>query len=157
MNAFIANILLALAWMFLSGEFSPAQLLFGFVLGYLILTIAGGPFRAAGYLRKVWIILYFVLYFAWELLLANLRVAYYVLIPGHRMRPAIIAVPVDLQTDIEITLLANLITLTPGTLTLDVSYNRRVIYVHTMYVDDVEAFRRAIKEGFEQRVKALFQ
>ena len=86
----------------------------------------------------------------WELLLANLRVAYDVLTPGYQMRPGVL----DARTDVEITLLANLITLTPGTLSLDVSSDRRVLYIHVMYIDrgDLEEVRRKIKSGFERRV-----
>ena len=87
---------------------------------------------------------------------ANLRVAIEVLTPQQRMRPAIVAIPLDVRRDFEITLLANLITLTPGTLSLDVSSDKRVLYVHSMYVDDIDAFRREIKNGFERRVKELF-
>ena len=76
--------------------------------------------------------------------------------PQQRMRPAIVAIPLDVRRDFEITLLANLITLTPGTLSLDVSSDKRVLYVHSMYVDDIDAFRREIKNGFERRVKELF-
>jgi multicomponent Na+:H+ antiporter subunit E len=72
------------------------------------------------------------------------------------MRPAIVAIPLDLRGDLEITLLANLITLTPGTLSLDVSSDKRVLYVHSMYVTDIAAFRSEIKNGFEKRVKELF-
>jgi multicomponent Na+:H+ antiporter subunit E len=98
----------------------------------------------------------FLVYFMVELLRANFRVALEVLTPDFNMSPAIVAIPLDIKRDIEITLLANLITLTPGTLSLDVSTDRRVLYVHTMYITDIEAFRREIKDGFETRVKELF-
>jgi multicomponent Na+:H+ antiporter subunit E len=68
------------------------------------------------------------------------------------MRPAIVAIPLDLRSPLAITLLAQMITLTPGTLSLDVSSDRRVLYVHSMYVDDIDAFRRSIKDGFERRL-----
>ena len=68
-----------------------------------------------------------------------------------------VAIPLDAETDAEITLLANLITLTPGTLSLDVSDDRRVLYIHAMYVDDVEELRRSIKDGFEKRVMELLR
>jgi multicomponent Na+:H+ antiporter subunit E len=71
------------------------------------------------------------------------------------MRPGVIAIPLDAQTDIEITVLANLISLTPGTLSLDVSADRQTLYIHTMYLDDPEAARRGIKRGFERRVLAV--
>jgi multicomponent Na+:H+ antiporter subunit E len=68
------------------------------------------------------------------------------------MRPGVVAVPLDARTDAEITLLANLITLTPGTLSLDVSADRSFLYVHAMYVDDVNDVKRQIKDGFERRL-----
>ena len=93
-----------------------------------------------------------LLFFLWELLKANLRVAYEVLTPGFRFRPGVIMIPLDARSDAEITLLANLISLTPGTLSLDVSADRRVLYVHAMFIDDPERVKRQIKQGFERRV-----
>jgi multicomponent Na+:H+ antiporter subunit E len=111
----------------------------------------------SNYFKKVYQVIGFALFFIWALIRANLRVAYEVVTPPHTMRPGIVAVPLEVKTDAAITLLANLITLTPGTLSLDVSADRRVMYVHTMYVDDVEEFRREIKDGFERRVLEVFQ
>jgi multicomponent Na+:H+ antiporter subunit E len=73
------------------------------------------------------------------------------------MRPAIIAIPLDARTDVEITLLSNLIALTPGSLGLDVSDDRSVLYVHGMFVDDPEAFCREIKDGLERRLLELLR
>jgi multicomponent Na+:H+ antiporter subunit E len=154
MNGLLLNILLALAWMSLIGDYSPKTILVGFALGLLVLflvrRIVGGP----NYLNKVEKTLKLLLFGLWELLLANLRVAHDVLTPRYFMRPGIIAIPLDARTDAEITLLANLITLTPGTLSLDVSADRRVLYIHVMYIDDddLDSIRRSIKEGFERRV-----
>lgn len=97
-------------------------------------------------------------YFLKELVVANIKVTYEVLTPNNRLSPAVISVPVDLDSDGEITLLANMITLTPGTLTIDISEDRRFLYVHALYTDSgVEDFRRTIKEGFEARIKAVSQ
>jgi multicomponent Na+:H+ antiporter subunit E len=73
--------------------------------------------------------------------------------------PGVVAIPLDARTDAEITLLANLITLTPGSVTLDLSEDRSVLYVHAMYIDggDVEAYRRSVKEGLERRVLELLR
>ena len=67
------------------------------------------------------------------------------------------AVPLEVTSPAAITLLANLITLTPGTLSLDVAPNGRVLYVHAMHVQDAGAFRREIKEGFERYIKEIFE
>jgi multicomponent Na+:H+ antiporter subunit E len=86
------------------------------------------------------------------LLLANLRVAADVIAPRLRARPGIVAIPLDAKTDAEITVLANLITLTPGTLSIDVSDDRRTLYVHALFVDDAASLVRDIKQSLERRV-----
>jgi multicomponent Na+:H+ antiporter subunit E len=102
--------------------------------------------RAAGFLA----------FYAWELVVSTLRVAYDVLTPTLHMRPAILAVPLDVRSDLAITLLANLVSLTPGSLTLDVSADRRTLYVHVMFVGrDADDARRAIKRRLERRVAAV--
>jgi multicomponent Na+:H+ antiporter subunit E len=68
------------------------------------------------------------------------------------MRPGVIAIPLAAKTDLEITLLANLVSLTPGTLSLDVSDDKSVLYIHAMFVDDPDELRHEIKAGFERRV-----
>ncbi len=97
-----------------------------------------------------------LVYFLWELVVANVRLARDVIRPVSRLRPAIVAVPLSLVDDRQIVLLANLITLTPGTLSLDVSSDRKFLYVHVMHVEDVAAFREEIRSGFERRIRRLF-
>jgi multicomponent Na+:H+ antiporter subunit E len=154
MNGLLWNILLALVWVGMTEDYTPPNLAIGFLLGLLILFIASRVVGTPNYLIKVRQVIGLLLFTIWELIQANLRVAYEVLTPGYGMRPGVIAVPLDARTDTEITLLANLITLTPGTLSLDVSTDRRVLYIHVMHIDDhnLEAVRRNIKEGFERRV-----
>lgn len=156
MKLFILNVLLALAWVALTGQFTPVNLVAGFGLRYLLLWLVRPARETAGYFRKIVQVVSFFFFFLHELLIANLRVAYHVIRPSLTMRPGVVAIPLDLKSDAEITLLANLITLTPGSLSLDVSTDRRVLYVHAMYIDDVETFRHEIKEGFERRVREVY-
>jgi multicomponent Na+:H+ antiporter subunit E len=157
MSAFAWNILLALIWVAVSGDVSGGNLLIGFVLGYVILGITLRELPAfAAYVRRVPKILMFALFFLRELLKANLRVAWDVVTPTHHMRPAVIAVPLDARTEGEIALVANLISLTPGTLTLDISSDHKVLYIHVMYLDDLDEVRAQIKD-FEARVLALLR
>jgi multicomponent Na+:H+ antiporter subunit E len=152
MNLFLWNIMLALAWAALTGSFTLLNLGAGFALSYGILLFAQQAVGPSPYFSKVRIGFKFVLFFIRELVLSNLRVAYDVITPRYHMKPSIVAVPLDAKTDAEITLLANLITLTPGTLSLDVSEDRKVLFVHALYVDDPDALRKEIKDGFERRV-----
>ena len=96
-------------------------------------------------------------FFAWELLIANLRVAADVLWGNSRIRPAVVAIPLDITTDGEILLLSMLINITPGSVTIDLSDDRRTLYVHVMHMKSADETRREIKEGFERRVKVLFE
>jgi multicomponent Na+:H+ antiporter subunit E len=124
----------------------------GFVLGYFVLLFSHRVVARSSYFRKVLDLAAFLLFFVWEMILANLRVAYDVITPAYHMRPGILAIPLEAQTDDEITLLANFISLTPGTLSLDVSDDRKVLYIHAMFIDDEEKLRKEIKSGFERRL-----
>jgi multicomponent Na+:H+ antiporter subunit E len=90
-----------------------------------------------------------------EIVKSNIAVARAVLSPELKLDPGIVAIPLDLRSDEGITTLANLITLTPGTVTLDVSSDRKTIYIHAFSVGDVEALRRDTKALFERRVLEL--
>ena len=95
-------------------------------------------------------------FFAWELVLANFRVAADV-VRGTRIEPAVVAIPLDVTSDGEILLLSMLINITPGSVTIDLSDDRRTLYVHVMHMTSPEETRREIKGGFERRVKLLFE
>lgn len=154
---FLLNLLLALAWALMSGSLTSESFLMGFVVGYILLWLLSGARGPTRYFKRVVQALGLLLFFVKELAKANVRVAYEVITPTLYARPGVVAVPLDIQSDGAITLLANLVTLTPGTLCLDVSTDRRVMYIHTMYVDDVEKFRREIKQGFERRIQELME
>lgn len=157
MGTFVLNIFLAVVWLALTGEFTPTNFFAGFVVGYVVLWISRRSTESRRYFLKVPQVIGFIFFFLKELILANLRVAYDVMTPTHHMKPGVIAVPLDAKTDTEITLLANLITLTPGTLSLDVSADRSVLYVHSMYIKDVEKERQQIKNGFERRLLEILR
>jgi multicomponent Na+:H+ antiporter subunit E len=157
MSPFLTNLLLALAWVALTGLYGAANFFVGLLLGYAALRMSLRGKSVDAYGGRLLAIAGFVLFFIKELLLANLRLAYDVLTPRHHMRPGIVAIPLDLQTDLEITVLTTLITLTPGTLSLHVSEDRRILYIHAMYIDDAEKLIRNVKDGFERRVREVLQ
>jgi multicomponent Na+:H+ antiporter subunit E len=154
---FLANILLALAWMALTGTYTAGGFFTGALVGFFVLWITRRGRGTTGYLTKVRAVAGFIAFFFRELVLANLRVAHDVLTPRHYMTPGILAVPLDVESDLEITVLATVISLTPGSLSLHLADDRRTLYVHAMYVDNPEALVREIKEGFERRVREVFR
>lgn len=156
MKVLMWNIFLAGAWAALT-SLSATNLAVGFLLGYFVLWMSPGLSRGTGYFRKVSQGVRFAGFFLRELAVATARIAYDVLTPTAYMKPAVVGIPLDAETDAEIATLAILITLTPGTLALDVSSDRKTLYVHAMYVTDPEALRREIKRGFERRVLELLR
>ena len=154
---FVANILLTVIWVALTGNFSLINYIFGFVLSFFILWVISKEKKKSTYFTLVPKVIGFVFYFLFELVKANLEVAYEVITPKLKMTPGIVKVPLKIQSDIGITLLANLISLTPGTLSLDVSDDKKVLFVHAMYIKDKDEFIRGIKNGFEKRLLDIFK
>ena len=175
----LLNFLLALAWLALTGEFTILNFLVGLLASAAMIWLVQrvSPFepRRRGmpaYGLKGIQLISFGLYFLWELILANVRVAIDVMRPRPQITPAVVAVPLDGYSDAEVTLLANFITLTPGTLSLDVVERRetqsdetqpdevqRVLYVHAMHVGRTQAaiedFRRQMSQNLGKRVKEV--
>ncbi|WP_404296164.1 Na+/H+ antiporter subunit E [Halomonas sp.] len=157
MTGAIWNLLLALAWVVLSGDFTGLNLVVGLVFGYIALLLIEPQVESlTGYPARIPRILGFIGFFIKELLLANLKVGFDILTPPWHMKPGVIAMPLEARTELEITMVANLISLTPGTLSLDVSDDRKVLYIHAMFLDDEEELRRNLKE-MEHRALELFR
>ncbi len=157
MNPLVVNLLLAIAWAALVGQFSVASLTLGFGLGYLALWVARPLFGATTYFERVFRVLRLAGFFVYELVVSSLRVVWEVVTPTHLSRPGIVAVPLDVEGEGGILLVSNLISLTPGSLSLDVSADRRTLYVHAMFAEDPDALRRELKQGMERRVIEALQ
>ncbi|MDQ3551280.1 MAG: Na+/H+ antiporter subunit E [Bacteroidota bacterium] len=153
----LMNLLLTVIWMALTGRFELLNFLFGFVLSFFILWLMSRSSEDTIYFERLPKIISFIFYFFKELIKANMQVAHDVITPKFFMKPGIIKYPLDAKTDLEITLLANLISLTPGTLSLDVSDDKKVLYLHAMYIYDKEEFIESIKDGLEKKLLSLLR
>lgn len=157
MSIFLTNLLLALAWIALTGQYQASNFFAGLLLGFVTLRLTLRGKAALAYSHRLKAVIGFLLFFIKELIVANFKVAFDVLTPRHHMRPGIVAVPLDLKTDLEITVLTTLITLTPGSLCLHVTDDRQTLYLHAMYIEDSGQFVKSIKDGFERRVREVLQ
>lgn len=153
---FPAALLFALAWVAFGGGPTFGNLLFGTLLGLAVVLVlpsrgtgaGGSEFRLLPMLKLL------LLRFPLELWLSGWRVARLVLSPGMPVRPALFELPLRLQGERQIALLANLITLTPGTLTVDVldeGRDKRLL-IHALDAPDAEAARAEIADGFERMI-----
>ncbi|SFS09352.1 Na+/H+ antiporter subunit E [Yoonia litorea] len=158
MNLFLLNLLAAVVWAALWGSFTLFQLTVGFILGFLVLwmlqPLLGGP---GSYYLRAYRIVRLILFFIYDLLMSSLRVAYDVLTPTDHSNPKILEMPLDVKSDIEILLVTNLISLTPGTLSLDVTPDRKTLIVHAMFADDPDEVVQSLKNGMERMVREVFE
>lgn len=158
MNMFILNIALAIIWAALWGSPTLLMVATGYVLGFMTLWFAAPVFGLNNaYFLRSWRILRLIMFFLYELVMSSLRVAYDVLTPNDYSTPAILDMPLDVNSDFAILLVTNLISLTPGTLSLDVSADRKTLTFHAMYAEDPDAVIAELKNGMERLVREVFE
>ncbi|MCO5731929.1 Na+/H+ antiporter subunit E [Rhizobium sp. SSA_523] len=157
MTAFTMNVLFAVVWVAVSGSATFLNFLFGFLVAALAIGLIREQAHGVSYLGRIGRIASLTILFFKELALSAWKVAVLVTRPRLAIKPGIFAFPLTVDRDFEITLLANLITLTPGTLSVDVSEDRRFLYVHAIDCSDVEGTRRDIAEGFERKIMEAFR
>ncbi|WP_042461370.1 Na+/H+ antiporter subunit E [Neobacillus dielmonensis] len=148
----LLNVVLAFLWMFIKVAFDPISFIKGYLFGLLVMFLLRRFFRSRFYLYRVWAFIRLTFIFLRELVLSNIAIVKIVLKPKLDMRPGIFALETDLTKDWQITLLSSLITLTPGTLVIDVSEDNRTLFVHAMDIGEVEDEISSIKQTFEKAI-----
>lgn len=149
-STFVNNILLSFAWIALTGSFTLSNFAFGFIISFGILWLVHARKTDFRYLYTTGKIVKFFFSYLYEMIKSNLNVAYHVMSPLSALKPGIVEIPLEAKTDTEITLLANLVMLTPGTLSMDVSTDRTVLYVHSLYISEKQDFIDMIKNRYEK-------
>ncbi|MGB3407324.1 MAG: Na+/H+ antiporter subunit E [Jannaschia sp.] len=159
MSLFLLNLILAVSWAALTGTFTLGGLAVGYVVGFLALWVVQPLFenRGGGYFTRVWRWIKLLVLFHYELIVSSLSVAWDVLTPRHRARPGIVAVPLKAKGEAEVLLVTNLISLTPGTLSLDVTEDCNTLFVHAMFADDPEKIASDIEQGMERWVREALE
>lgn len=157
MKQLLINIMLTFVWVAVTGQFVWSNFVFGFLLSFFILWLITRDSETKKYFSQVPKIISFFFYFLFEMLKANFEVAYDVITPKFFMKPGIVKYPLTATSDMEITLLSNLISLTPGTLIMDLSDDRKVLYIHVMYLKNKDRFINHIKNGLERKLLEIMR
>lgn len=148
---------LAVLWLLLVNDASPGNLVLAAILAMLLphLTAAWWPDRPR--IRRPFALFAYALMVLWDVIVANFQVARIVLfMPRARIQSAWVTIPLELTAPEAISLLAGTITMTPGTLTADMSADGRALLVHALHAPDPDAVRDAIKARYETRLKRIF-
>lgn len=155
---FLLNILLTFVWVALTGQLNYTNFIFGYILGFFLLWMINRKRPGAqDYFFRVPKIIMFTLYFFYDMIKANIEVTIDVLTPNYNMKPGVIKYEMDAKTDFEITMLANMIALTPGTLVIDFSKDKKYMYIHAMYLKDIERFKKNLKDRTEMKLLEILR
>jgi len=148
----VVNLFISFMWMFLSESYTFITFIFGYILGALLLLLLNRFFPSRYYLAPIYRSIVLVIIFIRELILSNIEIVKLVYKRKPDFEPGIFAMPIELEKNWEITLLANLITLTPGTLSVAISDDQSQIFIHAMHIDDIEESIDDIKNTFEKAI-----
>lgn len=150
----IIHLVISFMWMLLNESYTGSSFIAGYLIGAVLLFLLKRFLPGAFYLQRLWKVCKLILLFIKELILSNIDIVKLVYTPNlkDKVEPGIFAYPIELTKGWEITLLANLITLTPGTLSVAMSEDYSIIYVHAMHIDTEEDSIRSIKETFEKAI-----
>lgn len=153
----LLSLVLLITWLLLVNSIAPGHILLGAVFGLLI-PLATNPFwPQRPHLRRLGVFLKFIVTVLADIVIANIAVARLILGPPHALRSRFIELPLDLQEEFAITLLASTISLTPGTVSSDVSPDRKRLLIHCLDVDDEAALIAQIKSRYEAPIKEAFE
>lgn len=150
--------MIAVFWVLLMNDFSAGNVVLGVILGIAIPNLFAAYWPDRPRLRNPRMMAEYALIVLWDIIVSNIQVAYLVLFRrGNSLRSRFIAIPLDLTSPEAITVLAGSITMTPGTLSSDLSSDGRTLLVHCLETDDPEGTVATIKSRYERRLKEIFE
>ncbi len=159
----VVGVLVFITYIVFSGSISPYDLISGIVVALIVAGVMAGftvenPFKPLDPRRWAWLIIYALYYFFVAEVKSHLDVMYRILHPKMPVKPGIVKVPYELETDYAITSVANSITNTPGTVVVDIDPNEKTYFVHWIYVGttDPQEAREKISSKFEYYLKRVF-
>lgn len=153
----VLSLILLLSWVLLSRSVSPATVLTGAILAFIIPFFTRRYWPERPRIRRMGTLLAFMPVFLWDVLVANLKVAWLIVNVTRRLRPRWLVIPLELDNTHAITMLANVITLTPGTLSAEVGPDRETLLVHGLDVEDEEEAIAFIKRRYEAPIRKIFE
>ena len=152
----LTSLCLWVVWLLLAESLAPGHLILGglLALGLPLFTVRFWPETQR--IQKPYLLLPYLLVLLWDIIVANLHVAWLILGPVQRLRPAFIRFPLELNTDLAIVLLAHTISLTPGTVSTHLSPDRRILVIHALNMEDEAEVITRIRQRYEQPLKEIF-
>jgi len=153
----IHSLLLFVIWLLVNNTVAPGHLLLATFLAIVIPLMTAGMQTPQPKFRRPLLTVKYILMVLWDIIVANLEVALLVLGPSKKLVPAFIAVPLDIQHEFPITILASTVSLTPGTVSAEISEDRQWLYVHVLHLSNKDELIASIKQRYERPLKEIFE
>ncbi|WP_040727160.1 Na+/H+ antiporter subunit E [Thiomicrorhabdus sp. Kp2] len=153
----ILSLVLWLVWLLLNNTVAPGHILLGAILAFFIPLLTSGFWPEKVCIRYPFTLFKFVLTVLWDIMIANVIVAKLILGNKDKLQPTFLHIPLDIEQPLAISLLANTISLTPGTVSCDLSEDKKTLLVHGLHEEDPEATINEIKQRYEQPLKKVFE
>ncbi|WP_020410435.1 Na+/H+ antiporter subunit E [Hahella ganghwensis] len=151
------SVLLLVSWLILNNSVSPGHIVLGAFLAFTIPLLVSGLHTPQPGIRRYGLAVRYALMVMYDIVVANIEVALKIVGPLKNLQPALIAVPMDITNDLLLTVLASTISLTPGTVSAELSEDRKWLYVHVLNLEDEEALIRQIKQRYEKKLREMFE
>ena len=149
------SLLLFTVWLLMNNSISPGHIVLAVFFAISIPLLVNSMRDEQPKIRKPWLALRYFLMVLKDILVANIQVAALVLGPIKRLQPGFVAIPLDLNSDVGITVLASTVSLTPGTVSVEVSEDKRWLYVHALHLDNEQDLIDEVKQRYEQPIKEI--
>jgi len=153
----ILSLALWVIWLLLNNTVAAGHMVLGAILALVIPLLTSGFWPEKVCIRHPVTLFKFIGVVIWDIVVANLIVAKLILGNKDTLQPKFMCIPLDIETPIAISLLANTISLTPGTVSCDVSEDHKTLFVHGLHEEDPEATVKDIKQRYEKPLKKVFE
>lgn len=151
------SLLLLVVWLLLNNTVSPGHLILGTFLAIVIPLLTSGMQDPQPSFHKPFTIIRYVLMVLGDIVVANFEVARLVIGSAKNLNPAFVAVPLEIEHGLPITILSSTVSLTPGTVSAEISEDKKWLYVHVLNLTDKDELITLIKQRYERPLLEIFQ
>ncbi len=153
----IHSLLLFAVWLLLNNTVAPGHIVLATFLAIVIPLITSGMQDSQPSFHKPLVTLRYVVMVIGDIIVANFEVAALVIGPNKKLNPAFIAVPIEIEHELPITILASTVSLTPGTVSAEISEDKQWLYVHVLHITDKDELIALIKQRYERPLREIFK
>ena len=150
------SLLLFVVWLLLNNSVNAGHLVLAAFFAVTIPLLVNGMRDEHPKILKPWLAIRYVLMVLKDILTANVEVALLIIGPIKKLKPGFVAIPINIDSDLGITILASTVSLTPGTVSAEVSKDKAWLYVHSLHLDDEAELIKSVKQRYEKPIKEIF-